>query len=77
MIIEREPCKRGLTDSRWTTVCAHVRYNARSCEGVRARTMEFDIAHRTGKIKWKNSIWSDAPGSPTGKVERRETKKKV
>lgn len=31
--------------------------------------MEFDIVHRAGKIKWKNSIWSDAPGSPAGKVE--------
>jgi len=29
--------------------------------GVTAGTMEFDIVRGTEKIKWKNSIWSDAP----------------
>jgi len=36
---------------------------------MRAGTMEFDIVHRAGKIKWKNSIWSDAPGSLARKEE--------
>lgn len=36
-----------------------MKYSTKAC-GVKTGTMEFDIVHRAGKIKWKNSIWSDA-----------------
>jgi len=39
---------------------------------MRAGTMEFDIVHRVGKIKWKNSIWSDAPVRVPEKWKRNE-----
>lgn len=43
----------------------------------RKEAMEFDTVRRAGKIKWKNSIWSDVSSSTSPVPEKRGNGRKV